>query len=318
MVAQVYSCINSLLDLIRMEFELNIPTGQMVFANDLRNYFPVHGEHNLNTLEGIKNTTQRYAKIGLAFPFVGTHKYISLYKENFKTYYIGTKTKNKNPVKKTRTISQIYCDLWWYSIADASLYSENGGKFNDAYTIPCEAGVYKFTQFNLQNSFEGIDFDGLMGKIEKVRDPEKTKIINPYFDLNLTAGQVIQYYIQNKQDVLGNCHHDENHLISHIVGMIFSQNEYYHPNGWMGNVLDYDLIGMGEIAFNGPVFPYALDKNSLIFKIIFNDMRLNDSFRKLAISYFKAVLEHGYTTSSEEKYLEFTKELAEEALKKLY
>lgn len=297
-----------------MKFQIHFPSAFFVWGNDLRHAFPVHGSYDLSTIEGIQKTTNRYAGIGLGFLFVGKTLGLTLWKKNFQEFYIGRKITHKNPIPKTRAVSTLYCNLWWQSIADAELYGtlcrEQNLK-NERLNIPCSAGVYTIQDYDLESKFsahlkENINLTGVYSYIYKISDPIPEKYYNPYYDMNASAGQVIQYYMTqyNIKD------------LSHIAGLIFSETENYHPNGWMGNTPDITPeYPVAQLEFDRPAYPIALTLDSLIIKLLLNGGKIQDSFRELASNYFIHILKHGYSEQSDK--LDFSKELAEEFIKKL-
>ena len=273
-----------------MNFQIHIPSAHFIWANDLRHAFPVHGFYDLDTIEGIEKTIKRYAEVGLGFLFVGQSIDLTLWRQDFKTFYIGRKNKNKNPKPKIRAISSLYCDLWWYSIVDSDLY----GRICEQHNMPkiphqeiaCEAGVYAIQDYDLKNKFEAHNHEhqlcGLYSSIAKICDPIQEKYYNPYYDLNFSAEQVVQYYVdQYKMSDMGQ-----------IVGQILSEKEHYHPNGWMGNTPDITSeYPEAKIEFDGPIYPMPLGLNSLIINLLIDKRKIiQDSFRELAFNYFKHII----------------------------
>lgn len=103
----------------RYSVEIDVPTGELVIANDLRKWFgeapTVPGEFcDLQTNIGLMRESQAYARLGLGYGFVGNscpHVYL-VGPDSFELGY-GEKPKKK-------ALGYVCTDLWWYSIADKS------------------------------------------------------------------------------------------------------------------------------------------------------------------------------------------------------
>lgn len=80
------------------DFFLNVPSGKMVVANDLREYFPIMGDYSVNYTEGCKKTAEKYATVGMAHAFVG-NTCPGVYKVSDRKFVIGCATERKKPVK---------------------------------------------------------------------------------------------------------------------------------------------------------------------------------------------------------------------------
>ena len=297
---------------MNIEFNLNIPSGHFVVGNDFRSSFPVHGMYDVNTTEGVQKTIKRYSDLGLGFLLVGKEKDILFWKKDFKTFYVGKKIKDKNPIPKIRTIFEVKCKLWWYSIADSELYFNNKASKNkgDFQEVICEPGQYSFIDYFLEEKINihkhDYDLGGIYTEIKKISDPICKKYHNPYFELNISAEQVVDYYINNYK--IKN--------ISQIIGEILTNNQFYHPNGWMGNTPDItNNYSKTKIELNDPAYPIPFNLDSLIIQIISGGMNLNNSFKELAYNYFYSVLKYGYV--EEPIDLSLTKDIMRQFIKKL-
>jgi len=142
------------------EWELNVPSGRIVVADDLRAQFPLTMGDDLpsvNTIIGCRAVSQSYAAVGLAHGFVGNtcpgvfclgeDKYeISSFYEDEEEGSTSSKPK-KAAVKK---VASICTDLWWYSICDSDEWKRRTRKFggtlkeSGAKTMKVKPGVYRF------------------------------------------------------------------------------------------------------------------------------------------------------------------------------
>ena len=131
-----------------LQWELNVPSGRLVVANDLRDWFPLsEGDDHIESVSstiGCRNTTEEYAANGLAHGFVG-NSCPGVYRLAKGSYTIAQRAKGK------KLMSSICTDLWWYSICDADEFALRAQRFGsledaDATVIKVKPGVYQFTQ----------------------------------------------------------------------------------------------------------------------------------------------------------------------------
>lgn len=182
-----------------IEFELNVPSGRMVFANDLRSWFPVANRYNINEPHGLLKTSQTYAEAGMAHAFVGNST-PDIYQITNTNLFIGYKSKKI----RAKKLGDICTDLWWYSVADFETLKQRFSAitpnldFNKYINTRChlatvKPGVYKFkhSMHAVYKRYDG-NFRGAFAEISWVREPDTTeKDIETFSDKNFTAGQVI-------------------------------------------------------------------------------------------------------------------------------
>lgn len=166
---------------ISLTFELNIPSGVMVVANDLRDHFNFEDDFNVNTAMGIVKTTKAMEKIGCAHAFVGNSS-PGVYKTGENTFIVASSGYNektggeKKP--KGKRVATICTDLWWYSIVDWNEFKKR--KCNGKYQIDkvkVKPGVYRFSHFyGTGQKFEkNFEKPSIFTKIEWLRIPDPVK-----------------------------------------------------------------------------------------------------------------------------------------------
>jgi hypothetical protein len=64
------ACTNPTANLVT-EWELDVPSGKLAIANDLRAFFPTASDQNINRASGMVAATLASAKVGMAYGFVG-------------------------------------------------------------------------------------------------------------------------------------------------------------------------------------------------------------------------------------------------------
>ncbi|HVI41837.1 MAG TPA: hypothetical protein VM577_14390 [Anaerovoracaceae bacterium] len=197
--------------------ELNVPSGKMVFANDLRHWFRTQGDFNVNNDVGIMLTTQAYEKVGMAHGFV-SNTCPSVYKVNKQTlsisgapseeywdekkkdYLSRSKADIKKDKPKGKRVGGICTDLWWYCIVDyedfKTRFLDSGTeKEFDAYVKDrCDVVDVKPGVFTVQHLFSGArDYDAKgqhhYAHITWAREPEQRNLYQQYKKLNRTISQ---------------------------------------------------------------------------------------------------------------------------------
>lgn len=207
------------------EFELNVPSGKLVVANDLRELFPVMGDHNINALRGLRATAQDYAAAGMAHAFVGSScpalyalpgDQLKVAKASPDEYWDGkqyVKYKRKPKFKGEQLagtrLAGICTDLWWYSICDYDEFVRRCTHFADCIesaedpvvaalenwgckVVDVRPGVYRFRHDD-EADRDPSKGEVLFTLIERVRDPDPVRdFLSEHLTREVTAGQYVQ------------------------------------------------------------------------------------------------------------------------------
>ena len=162
---------------IRLLFELNVPSGVMVVANDLRPHFDTKDSYDINTVFGCVQKTKAMAKIGCAHAYVG-NTCPGMYRTGKDRFTIAASGfKDDNEIGPDgELVASIVTDLWWYSIVDADDYDRRD--CTDKYAVErveVRPGVYRFTHFaHLKTWKEETDRPTIYTNIRWVRKPDPT------------------------------------------------------------------------------------------------------------------------------------------------
>lgn len=205
----------------KVTFELNVPSGKLVVANDLRKLFPVLKDYDVNTTKGTMDSSTEAATVGLAFGFVGntcpgvhrmnhgkghTYKVVSLAatdRWNGKKYI---EVKRKTPLRSNgKRVAGICTDLWWYCMADLDDCEQRsqqlrGTAFDlkewDAEIVDVKPGVYRFVHdCGVNRDKPG---DTVFATFKWVREPDDTgDRLQKFLDLYESPGRVIQQLIRD-------------------------------------------------------------------------------------------------------------------------
>lgn len=168
-------------------WELNCPSGKLVVANDLREWFPLEGDDHIPSVNleiGRRMTSSAYADVGMAHASVG-NSCPSVYKLSDGKFKIANHYEDYDEEEEKRTktfegerVASICTDLWWYSIADLDECNRRierfGGSLKDmgATVIDVRPGVYRF-EHN-----DSIDRDGeevVFSTFDWVREPDPVR-----------------------------------------------------------------------------------------------------------------------------------------------
>lgn len=149
-------------------FTLNIPSGKLLVANDLRELAPVSREFDVNKAIGRMRTTDTYAKAGMAHGSVG-NTCPGVFRLADGSFTIGSYHKkvatgdgeydydyeDDLPEGAVR-VAGVCTDLWWYSIMDYDLAKARcdalkikwAAVLKHANIVEVEPGTYSFVHHN--------------------------------------------------------------------------------------------------------------------------------------------------------------------------
>ena len=163
------------------DLEIDVPSGKLVFQNDMRNIFDPNDEaedFDVNTVFGTKQTEEAFAKMGMIHVFVGNSCPRVYQFEDGKivvgSYYISdqeSKDYDTDPKEKFSEGS-VCTDLWWFSACDYDKFKELGGNPDDRWTFVVDLkngpGKYKCKSLYSSSGKYHADLEEL-AIIEKVK-----------------------------------------------------------------------------------------------------------------------------------------------------
>lgn len=201
-------------------FELNVPSGKLVVANDLRDLFPVDEEFDINTTFGCRRTALAYAAIGLAYACVG-NSCPGVYKLTDGTFKIGNPPREEHwngkawvkikpkPKFDGKKVASICTDLWWYSICDHAEFLRRCKRFKrktkdfrvDVVKVP--PGVYRFKHDEDARAHEGST-ECVFARFERVRKADPVKdFLGTYEAVETNAHSWVQSQAQKWPTLFG-------------------------------------------------------------------------------------------------------------------
>ena len=297
-----------------IEVELNVPSGQMVFENDLRPWFSIVGDFYVNENIGIEKTTKAYAEVGMAHGFVGNTCPSVFRNKDFKTVTVG------NHNSRAERVGGICTDLWWYSAVDYDEFKRRiearGGDtavIDSCDVVGVKPGVYKVTH-HLQNVSDEKR-NKTFATFKWIRDPDPVADFEAAENAkDFTAGQIIAESIKNYPDLYAkdktwdDMNEDERmhasaRVADHLLLTIGNGCEW-HKNGWTTSCPDLDpnLPDLEIPIFEGQMSWYDLSKGYSALciaagyesKSVCGDIPyMNPSFQRLAFNILQCIIRFG-------------------------
>lgn len=206
------------------EWELNVPSGKLVVANNLCALFPVISDDpDINTVLGCRQRALTYAEAGLAHGFVGnTCPGVYLVGSGSgAAYKIATKPHNevwdgskyvavRTPKFKGKFVASICTDLWWYSICDGDEFDRRvkhfGEKASDfgAKTVRVRPGVYRFRHDEGAVAQDGPQ-ECVFTQFEWVREPDPVRdLLAEHQGISMNPHQYVAAQAERWPTLFGN------------------------------------------------------------------------------------------------------------------
>ena len=294
------------------DFELNVPSGRMVVANDLRPLFDFVGDYDINTCVGCMKHPLAMAENGCAQGFVGNScpGVFRLDKNRLTIAVTGSGEEDDDGnideddprlTPPGEHVAGICTDLWWYSIVDHDEFVRRAGEEtlddHNAETVDVKPGVYRF-----RHLFHSIERDSphqqTYTEIEWVREPDPVRDFKAErLAFHLTAGQVVAESLSKYPSL----HHGPDAIRSvadHIFCTIGGGGDW-HENGFVSYNPDIrpDAPEVDIADFSGryPWYPLSEKYSALCIAagLYGSPLYLNKSFRALAFNVAMCIVDHG-------------------------
>jgi hypothetical protein len=169
-------------------WELNVPSGKILVANDLRRWFPLpEGDpvDSVNTVDGCRKTAEAYAGIGLSHAYVG-NTCPGVYKLADGMFKIASEPADDlkpYPKFNGERVAGVVTDLWWYSLCDVDEFERRAKKFGGSLkeilswhtkVIDVKPGVYQFKHYD-DASRDDSPKETLYATFQWVRSPDPVR-----------------------------------------------------------------------------------------------------------------------------------------------
>lgn len=299
------------------EWELNVPSGKIAVANDLREYFPLpYGEGeipSINTQRGCRETTLAYARIGMSHAFVGNTcpRIYKVFKQNQFKIASAPSAPFEGEKTKGRRVGSICTDLWWYSICDSDELAKRVAKFGDPEEFPAvdyikvKPGVYRFRHKEGSSHSEARTVT--YSVFEWVRNPDPVQdFIGTYDAIDVTAHAYVQAQVNLWPTLFGgvNKHKDkipwssmtEKQRINawkSVANHIFCVNgggTEWHEKGFPTARVDPTIPDIDPPEFREQLYWYPFSMN---YGGLFKSVSLSASFAKLAFRVLESCISFG-------------------------
>ncbi len=312
------------------EWELNVPSGKIVVANDLREWFPLpegDGEiESVNTVLGCRQTAQAYAAVGMAHAFVGntcpgvfkiSDEKFKIASEPAEEYWDGTDwvAREEDPNFEGERVAGICTDLWWYSLCDFDEFHRRAKKFGGsletarAEVIDVTPGVYKFKHHD--DVDRDLDDGTVYAEFEWVREPDPVKdLLKSWDEVEVNAHAFVQAQVRRWPTLFGvvrNAYRDNEKVIP------WSEMTEDQRNSSWQRVADHTLCSIGNgVKWHEKGFPQSCVDPSVPdidpptfrrqcgwrpfsenYSGLFRSEPLAPSFAKLALRVLESVISFG-------------------------
>lgn len=198
------------LGLPHTEWELNVPSGKIVVANDLRTLFPLtDDDFDVNTTMGCRLTALAYAEVGLSHAFVGnscpgvfkcSDGSLKIANAPQDEEWDGKKHVKIDPAPKFdgEHVAGVCTDLWWFSICDHDEFTRRLKHFKqkakdyNIETVALKPGVYRFRHDEEARSYNGPG-ECVYTRFEWVREADPIKdLLGNYQQIDVNPHAYVQ------------------------------------------------------------------------------------------------------------------------------
>lgn len=309
------------------EWELNVPSGKLVVANDLREVFPLPEDEDfdINGVLGCRQTALAYAANGLSHAFVGNTS-PGVFRCKDGTYKIANppdedewngkdwvKIKPK-PKFDGKRLAGICTDLWWYSICDEAEFKRRCRRFKkkeaNVTIIDVDPGVYRFRHDEEAQSHKGPS-ECIYTRFERVRkaDPVKDYLadyeaaeVNPHAYVQAQVERWPTLYGKVKHRLLGKeevtswsdmTKEDRLHSWQRVADQVFcviGSGTEWHENGFPRAKVDASVPDVEPPSFRTQHHWYPFSRP---YGGLFEPKVLTPSFAKLAFRILESVISFG-------------------------
>jgi len=301
-------------------WELNVPSGKLVIENGLSNWFPLPEgdlDCDINTIIGCREYSQLHAAIGLSFGFVGNTCPSVVEGEKKDSYRIANGSSEKE-------LANICTDLWWYSICDYEELERRLEKFGDhgdrgmsQFTvIDVKPGVY---QFNHYDEADCHATEVLFADFAWVREPGPVKDflgecselpeVNPHAYVQRQCQQWPTLYGKTGSYPYDEVpvpweqmsEEDQHHSWERVANQIFftlGGGTSWHENGFPAEKVAKDVVDIEPPSFRYQVNWYPFSKG---YGGLFGDVKLSNSFARLAFRCLESIISFGMKVSDSER-----------------
>lgn len=306
------------------EWELNVPSGKLVVANDLRQIFPLPEVEyfNFNTAYGCKQTALAYAQHGMSHAFVGNTcpAVYQLEKGSYKIanapstdMWDGKKYVDIDPPPPFdgKRVAGICTDLWWYSICDQAEFKRRCKRFGvkqaefNVKVIHVKPGVYRFRHNDFVD--QGGPGEVVYTQFEWVREPDPVKNylesyeqveVNPHAYVQAMTWRWPTLYGTGKKIAWENLKPEDKsrawRLVTNSVLCLIGGGIKWHERGFPCAKVDASIHDVEPPSFRSQHSWYMFSRP---YGGLFTP-KLSSSFAKLAFRVLESIISFGMNVQS--------------------
>ena len=292
------------------EWELNVPSGKLAVANDLRELFPLpDGEDfDINTSRGCRQTALAYAANGMSHAFVG-NTCPGVYKCGEGLFKIANEPSDSewngkeyvpidppHPFEGER-VAGICTDLWWYSICDHDEFTRRCKRFKQkakdfrVETVTLKPGVYRFRHDEEARSYDGPK-ECVYSRFEWVREPDPVKdFLAKYEEVDVNPNAYVHAQVARWPTLYGRTVNEQawRRVADQIFCTIGSGTDW-HEKGFPKAKIDPSIPDVEPPSFRTQCHWYPFSKP---YGGLFEPKKLAPSFAKLAFRVLESVISFG-------------------------
>ena len=282
------------------EWELNVPSGKLVVANDLRRIFPLEDDRfNVNELIGCRQTALAYAENGMAHAFVG-NTCPGVYKCGDGLFKIANEPyedADPRPPFEGERVAGICTDLWWYSICDHNEFKKRlkhfkrkASEFNVGI-VNVKPGVYRFRHNEEARAYEGPG-ECIYTHFEWMREPDPVvDYIAKYENVEVNPNSYVHSLVDKYPTLYGNVVNEHAwHRMADSVFCTLGSGVEWHPKGFPTARVDESIPDVEPPSFRAQHFWYPFAEP---YGGLFEPQKLSPSFAKLAFRVLESIISFG-------------------------
>ncbi len=296
------------------EWELNVPSGKLVVANDLLSLFPLPEDEDfdINTTIGCRQTALAYAANGMSHAFVG-NSCPGVFKCVDGAFKIANPPNEEEwddkkekwvkvkpaPKFEGERVAGICTDLWWFSLCDQAEFQRRCKRFKkkaadfSIEVVSIKPGVYRFHH---DEEARGHDRPGecVYTRFEWVREPDPVQdFLARYEEVEVNAHAYVQAMVARWPTLYGKTMNLQawQRVADHVLCTIGGGVEW-HENGFPRAKIDSSVPDVDPPSFRAQHHWYPFSKP---YGGLFEPKTLAPSFAKLAFRVLESVISFGMT-----------------------
>jgi hypothetical protein len=292
------------------EWELNVPSGKLVVANDLRAVFPLPEDEdfNINTTRGCSLTALAYAGNGLSHAFVGNScPGVYACKDGSFKIANGPSEEKWNgkeyvkikpaPVFDGKKLAGICTDLWWYSICDYDEFKRRLKHFKakakdfNVNIVDVKPGVYRFSHDEDARRHDGPE-ECVYTRFQWVRESDPVKdFLAQYENVEVNAHAYVHAQVKRWPTLYGK--KVDHGAWQHVADQAFctgGSGVEWHEKGFPLAKADPSIPDVEPPHFRVQHHWYPFSKP---YGGLFKPALLSPSFAKLAFRVLESVISFG-------------------------